>query len=172
MTATATTIRFFQDEDHENPITECDWDGMDFYYGHRNYDLGGTRFHSKDEMDAILEDREGDHVFPVYMYDHSGCTVSLSPFNDPWDSGIVGFIIVDASKHEYDDAHHYASGMVADLDTWLHGDIWSYVIEDGEEDIIDCCGGFFGDDIKTNGMLEHIDEDLHDMAIAAWEDRF
>jgi hypothetical protein len=36
------------------------------------------------------------YVLPVYMYDHSGVSLSTSriyTYNDPWDSGILGFIL-------------------------------------------------------------------------------
>jgi hypothetical protein len=107
------------------------------------------------------------------MYDHSGCTVSLNPFSCQWDSGIVGFVIISsgAYTYTYDSARKYAEGFVADLDTWLQGEIWGYIIEDGKEDIVDSCGGFFGDDIRTNGMLEYIDEEYHALAIEEWEVR-
>ncbi len=34
----------------------------------------------------------GHVVLPVYMYDHSGITISTTPFRSKWDSGKLGFI--------------------------------------------------------------------------------
>lgn len=31
-------------------------------------------------------------LMPLYLYDHSGITISTSEFCDPWDSGQIGFI--------------------------------------------------------------------------------
>jgi len=35
---------------------------------------------------------------PIYMYDHSGISLSTKPFSCPWDSGQVGFIFVSKEK--------------------------------------------------------------------------
>ena len=49
--------------------------------------------------DHILEELGKDHVIlPVYMYRHSGDTVSTEPFNDPWDSGQIGWIYTEHAK--------------------------------------------------------------------------
>lgn len=34
-------------------------------------------------------------ILPLYLFDHSGLTISTSDFNDPWDSGQVGYIYLD-----------------------------------------------------------------------------
>lgn len=36
----------------------------------------------------------GYAIQPVYVYEHSGIAMSVSPFNDPWDSGLYGFIYI------------------------------------------------------------------------------
>ena len=37
-------------------------------------------------------------VLPLYLYDHSGITISTSPFSCPFDSGKVGFVFVTHEK--------------------------------------------------------------------------
>ena len=49
-------------------------------------------------------------------------------------------------------------------DMYVRGDVYHFMIEDEFGDEIDSCGGFYGTDIETNGMLDYIDEDLHDLA--------
>lgn len=39
-------------------------------------------------------------VLPLYIYDHSGVTMSTSTFSCPWDSGWVGFIYVSYAEAE------------------------------------------------------------------------
>ena len=34
-------------------------------------------------------------ILPLYLYDHSGLTMSTNDFGDRWDSGCVGFIYMD-----------------------------------------------------------------------------
>jgi len=56
--------------------------------------------HRKELVDAVLE--EYFVILPLYLYDHSGITMSASPFHCPWDSGQVGYIYVsleDAQKN-------------------------------------------------------------------------
>ena len=39
-----------------------------------------------------LESNPDVVIKPIYMYDHSGQTIRLTPFGDPWDSGVCGYI--------------------------------------------------------------------------------
>ena len=65
---------------------------------HGRYDLGEEdldtdRFSSWQEIETHI--RESNNVIallPLYLYDHSGLSMSTSPFRSRWDSGKVGFI--------------------------------------------------------------------------------
>lgn len=111
-------------------------------------------------------------ILPVFMYDHSGITISTGPFSCPWDSGQVGFIYVTKQNYEtktqkpfnFEDAENILKGEIETLNQYLTGDVWRYTIystEDEEfaneimthEDDLpddrnheDSCGGFFGYD--------------------------
>ena len=174
MTTSNVTIKFTRDEFHENPVTGEEWPGLNFYYGHRRYDLGGFKLNVAEEFDEVMDDAhaDGDWVFKMYMYDHSGCTVSLNEFSCQWDSGMVGFVIISAKDYpSEEDARKYAESFTSTLDSWLQNDIWMFGIEDADGEPIDTCGGFIGDDIQTNGMLEYIPEEYRELAIAEWENR-
>jgi hypothetical protein len=76
-------------------------------YFHKNYILGDKHnlktedFESFDEMaESVLDN--GIYL-PLYLYDHSGITMSYKPFGCRWDSGQVGFIYMTAQdiKKEY-----------------------------------------------------------------------
>lgn len=45
------------------------------------------------ELIALCKDKVA--ILPLYLYDHSGLTMSTSDFGDRWDSGCVGFIYMD-----------------------------------------------------------------------------
>ena len=60
-------------------------------------------------------------ILPLYLYEHTGQTVSLKPFNDRFDSGQVGWIWV-AKEHEKR-ALEYIHAAVKDLDQYLQGDL-------------------------------------------------
>lgn len=62
----------------------------------------------------------------VYMYSHTGQTVSLSPFSCPFDSGIVGYIWTNSDR--------LAESLVKELDAVLRND-W-YVLTDKESNAV------------------------------------
>jgi hypothetical protein len=114
-------------------------------------------------------------TMPLYLYNHSGITISTSPFSCPWDSGQVGFIYVtkEEVKSEYgvkritrklvEKIEGYLEGEVETYDQYLRNDIYGFqIIEDGEE--IDSCYGFYGSNVEENGMLENIDPKHHELA--------
>ena len=138
------------------------------------------------EWDEIYEDRiatklaEHYIILPLYLYDHSGLSISTGSFSCPWDSGQVGFIYVsralaaeeygaktfpelrykDDEVHEFQSldelAEYYLTGEVETYDQYLRGDVYGFVLrgEDGEEE--DSCWGFYGDDWRTNGITDHV----------------
>jgi hypothetical protein len=113
---------------------------------------------------VIEADLEKNYVIlPLYLYDHSGITMSTGPFSCPWDSGKVGFIYVsmERARKEWsgtdeeirEKAKKYLRSEVEEYDQYLTGDVWGYRIfetaseeddEEGEEH--DSCWGFYGMD--------------------------
>jgi len=190
--ATATseiTVRLRMDSDPESPRN---WDNLGtMVCAHRRYNLGDES--GLDEALSIinehLSDRQLDemgfdssHVpdiekaleatgkvvmLPLYLYDHSGITMSTSRFSCSWDSGKVGFIFVSKaklkteygwsrmSKARLEKVYSYLQGEVETYDTFLRGDVWGFqVVEDDE--VVDACWGFFGSDPLTNGVIDHL----------------
>jgi hypothetical protein len=85
-------------------------------------------------------------MLPLYLYDHSGVSMSTAPFACPWDSGQVGYIYVDRTNTEYTDT---LAGLIAEVETYnqyLNNDTYGYVIEDDYGDCLDSCWGFYGVD--------------------------
>jgi hypothetical protein len=201
-------------------------------------------FESRDEVISLIE--ESYVILPLYLYDHGGITMKTSPFNDPWDSGQVGWayahkdkyreetgytenelfskdkkripltgecvklrgheskgidgfglvqeidedkvivnfdynVIVEVRKEENiveatmddvisvrsDMARKDMEGEVRNYDQYLRGDVYWFSIEkivgyddDGEKitEVIDSCGGFYGDNPFENGMVDHMEE--------------
>lgn len=116
--------------------------------------------------------------FPIYMYDHSGVTISTSPFSCVWDSGQLGYIyctketmkeVFDVQvlfKNKIKKAEEILKNEVEEYDKYLTGDVYGFVIKDGEEEV-DSCWGFFGHNWDTNGIKEHIPEELQSESL--WE---
>ena len=120
-------------------------------------------------------------ILPLYLYDHSGLSISCShsyPYNDRWDAGQVGWIYAghDKIKKEYGAVNEKTLKQAKQLlisetetyDNYLRGECYGYVIEkDGEE--VDSCWGFMGDfremlsemkagaDKEYQRLFDHID---------------
>jgi len=96
-------------------------------------------------------------ILPVYLYDHSGITISCShtyPYNDRWDAGQVGWIYAS-----YDDiektygvvnadniktAEQVLVDEISTYDDYICGNAYGYIIEkDGVE--VASCWGYLGD---------------------------
>lgn len=95
----------------------------------------------------------------IYLYDHSGQTISSSPFFYPWDSGLFGIVAVSVEKvkKEYDwklltadrrrKIEGYLQGEIATYDNYLRGEVYGYRITpaDDKDDVLESCWGYFGD---------------------------
>lgn len=110
---------------------------------------------------------------PIYMYDHSGQTISLSPFGCPWDSGCCGYIFVFKDKilkeifganddNWRDKAEEVIKSEIEVYDDYIQGNVYGYCLEEGhtvehkdlitgaiwtstEYEVVDSCCGFYGD---------------------------
>lgn len=116
-------------------------------------------------------------ILPLYLFDHSGLTMSTSPFSCPWDSGQVGFIFASKKKvREYFNWTRLSKARITEVenslksevktyDQYLTGDVWGFrAIEDDEE--VDSCWGFYGENPLTNGMLEYLPKEFVPLAEA------
>jgi hypothetical protein len=141
----------------ENPDSPRSWDNLcELHCCHQRYSLGDKGFNYRTGSDCIQVAQEarkqGDIVLPFYLYDHSGITISLTPFSCPWDSGQVGFIIIRREKmmEEFSSkkftkslknrALKIAQGEVLTYDQYLRGEVYGYQIDDEG----DSCWGFYG----------------------------
>lgn len=89
-------IEVIQDEDAESPRTSFDNLGK-MVCSHGRYFLGDEQLNVDDynSWEEAKKDLVEDGLcLDLYLYDHSGITISTSPFASRWDSGQVGFIYV------------------------------------------------------------------------------
>jgi hypothetical protein len=180
------SIEVHQDEDPSNPRKEFDHFGHMICW-HRRYNLGDEDHPPSPE--DWLRGLAGDHVpfsvdglsvetlwkiveryylvLPLYLYDHSGITISTGRFSCPWDSGQVGWIYAShkeirknwsvkcvrhkVAKHDgtrikaIDYARELLEGEVKEYDQYLTGQVYGYVVKDKDGEDIDSCLGYFGD---------------------------
>jgi hypothetical protein len=175
-----TTLEIVVDND---PLNPREWDNLSrMICFHNKYDLGDKHDYDTDEYDGweemesgIIHNEKPIVILPLYLYDHSGITISTEPFSCRWDSGQVGFVYVnnksvdligctiqnDETLKEYK-ARLKKSIMneVNVYDLYIRGEVYGFNILDEDEEVIDSCSGFYGYDWKSNGMADHIDKDL------------
>lgn len=158
-------LRIFHDDCPDSPR---EWDNIGtMVCFHNRYKLGDNTDYRKEDYNSwgelkqgIIENEGECVILPLYLYDHSGITISTSPFSCPWDSGQIGFIFV--SKHKIkeegideDRVTDILKGEVETYDQYLTGDVYLYEIyrlrtcDLGciHEELVDSCGGFFDKDI-------------------------
>lgn len=146
------------------------------------------------EVRTIIKSMPDVLVLPLYIYEHSGVCLSTSPFNDPWDSGQVGYIyctLEDAKKQWGIDpdqntwkerAKAEMENEVEIYNTFLGGGCYRIAVENFAGDFSmlykDCdplfkdvedgnCGGFFDgydDDEAVNFIQEALGGDITDIS--------
>lgn len=120
--------------------------------------------------ERVLEEAEKTVFFlPLFLYDHSGITMSTSSFGDRWDSGQVGYIILSKekfkkefgvkrlTKKQVEKAYACMKVEVKEYDEYITGQAYGFTIEkevkttreDGEAgptiwDTLESCWGFYG----------------------------
>ena len=144
---------------------------------HGRYNLGDEHdfrvadYDSWGELKAAIAEEENlVAILPLFLYDHSGITMSTSSFSCQWDSGQVGFIyatreaVLEAygkkriSKKTLRAVEASLVAEVKTYDQYLTGDVWGYVIEDDQGKHLDSCWGFFGREFceqQANRQLHH-----------------
>lgn len=162
------SIKIEADGSPENPRTS--WDNLGtMVCFHGRYNLGDKHdFSEPEDFQEFLKKEENNIVaLPLYLYDHSGITMKTSPFSCPWDSGKVGYIYVTkerirkelnckkVSKAIREKVIKILESEVKIYDQYLTGEVYSYSIEDREENLIDSCSGFYGYKHEESGLMEY-----------------
>jgi len=118
---------------------------------HKRYDLGDRQIRSHEELEDLIP--EDAIQLPVYIYDHSGITISTSPFGCPWDSGQVGVIFCSRARarEEFGEGAFETAAIAAmeseikNYNAYLTGEVYYYQVKDPEGNHLDSCYGFVGD---------------------------
>lgn len=148
---------------------------------------------SMSDKDLLALAKEHCVILPLYLYDHSGLSMSTGSFigrahHAEWDSGQVGWIYAakDTILAEYggealspdliEKAEALLNGEVSYYDAFLRGEAYGFQLyEHGEE--VDSCWGFIGspDELRADiegylpeecaGMMEDMDFNVTDTDI-------
>ncbi len=152
------TIDIDQDEWVENPRTYDPLGVMICF--HRTYDLGDKHDYNKDDYGSFEELKKAicnkeniAVILPLYLYDHSGITMSTGSFNCRWDSGQVGWIYLtkeDVRKTygvkritsaTLDRATKALEAEVKIYDSYISGEVYQFTITDSTGETVDNYGG-------------------------------
>lgn len=172
-------LQMFHDTRAESPR---DWDNLGtMAIFHERYNFGdddkkvsfsSADFSGWEEMkEYITNELKAVICLPIYMYDHSGITINTIGFSCPWDSGQVGFIYVTEKQMKDNYGEQYTPenvetarkvliGEVETMDQYIQGQVYGFRIMHHGNLVGESYHGFFGDDIKTNGMMEFIPKEL------------
>lgn len=178
-------IEIFQDENPCNPREDDNVGTMVCFHNRYNlgdkHDLDKDDFNRWEDVENYLIKNEGAAVvLPLYLYDHSGITMSTTPFSCRWDSGQIGFIYVSKAKimSEWggknknltpklkEQATKFLKCEVETYDQYLTGDIYGFVINEistcdkgcEHEEHVDSCWGYYGQEDcmkEAEGIVEH-----------------
>lgn len=164
------------------PVNPREWDNFGtMVCWYRNYALGDKHnfsshadFEKWAKVNKIL-------MSPIYAHEHSGITISLTPFSCQWDSGQVGWIYCERQKILKDFGWNRINQQrklkiieifkqeIKTYDQYLTGDVWGFEIEDPNGNFIDSCWGFYGCDPKENGMWDAWSEEIRHLVDSNYE---
>lgn len=151
------TIKVEDDPEPQDP-RELDHLGT-MLCAHRRYNLGdeqdrGSFDSLKDMYNHLVNERGAKVIIQLYLYDHSGLSMSTNGFSCRWDSGSVGFIyatrediqkwysVKNMTKKVLAKAKEMLELEVEEYDKFLKGEAYGYTILNEEGDHEDSCWGY------------------------------
>ena len=183
-------LAIWSDDDTRNDSRE--WDNVArLYLWHSNYNLGDKNNHetSDDLLQSLASDegiettgeeaerellellKNSYKIMPVYLYDHSGVSVSVAPFSCKFDSGWCGFAILSkqdaikelgATEEDWEEkAEKQIKNEVEIYNVYISGEVCGFSLYEEkacpccgrvELEYVDSCGGFY----STGDMLEYL----------------
>jgi hypothetical protein len=170
-------LKVERDDDPMNPRT--DWDNITtMICFHRNYNLGDKTDYKSSDFDSwedlknqIDRDYKVLSYKPLYLYDHSGITIKTSPFGCNWDSGQVGWVIIDEKQlnsmcgkdfeRGEEKLNLIMDGEVKTYDEYLTGDVYKYEVYEIEtcslghvhKVLLESCGSYYDEgDCRDEGL--------------------
>ena len=105
------------------------------------------------------------YMTAIYAYIHRGITISLTPFNDRWDSGIayVAYIDKNVFRHKFGKWNKKLAMKcleidVHDVDMWFNGEVYGFELLDKDGDWIDGGCGFYGKEALLDYLKNYVSE--------------
>ena len=174
----------FQDDDPLNPCKDLDQPmKLIVEWGWRTEHYGNDFRTIREELEALMPNdvdteemsemqmfnylsakcQDTVRIFPVFVYEHSGITMSMgtsNPYPDAkFDSGLGGFVYLTKEEADkggwfFDQAEELCRDYVKQYDQYLNNQVYGYGNEENEES----CWGFFSDKYGEELWKELVDE--------------
>ena len=141
------TLKYFYDTDPPHPT--LDDNGIRIITWHSSYRIGHIhKFKTPEEFLATIAPNVELHS--LYLYVHSGAKISMTKFQDRWDSMRVGYIYADpevcaAEGWDQEKLRNVLEGEVEIYNQYLDGTVYRLEVRGADGKIIDTCGGLYGD---------------------------
>lgn len=128
----------------------------DLDYNPRNYSS------MEDFEQDIIENEHPVAMKRFYIYDHSQIALSLKPFNDPWDSGIGGVVLITPDSLEKFGVtpENAESALISEFNeyaAYVMGNLWEISIYSEDDPLTPIDGetfaGYYDDAVKQAESL-------------------
>lgn len=174
------TLKVSYDEYPWNPREDDNLTKMICFHKRHNlgdkHDLKSDDFNGWDEMEKFIIKNEKPLIIkPLYLYEHSGITISTSPFSCRWDScGQIGFVFIrkEDVRNEFsikrcgqpikERCNVLLEGEVDTYDKYLRGECYLYRVENEKGEVVESCMGFFDEDECTEegkSIIEYLNKE-------------
>lgn len=137
--------------------------GQIAYFKHSRYVLGTEAVERERMEDIQFKIEIGEYIgLPVFAYVHGGATVRAGTgFSCPWDSGQSGFVYCEREKalEEFTSEEAVIKCLQSEVkifDAYLTGEVYGYRLLDKDDEELESCWGFYGDD-EIDYMLSELD---------------
>lgn len=102
------------------------------------------------DFDPEEEKAKGNIVLPIYALVHSGVSLSTTPFNDPWDSGLCGYAVATPDQimdcygyypRTKEDVESNIRNEVIEMNAYFDGNYIYIALYDERGNYLDCVDG-------------------------------
>ena len=102
-------------------------DDLFLIYDHRDFSVKRKDFKPSDIAENP-KDYNDFFIYPVFAYIHSGVSLSLSHNGDRWDTSMRGYVLVNKSEFNEENARVGALNLIEEWNMYFSGDIYDAVI--------------------------------------------
>jgi hypothetical protein len=180
-------LKIMRDDEPASNPRDCENLGVIACW-HRRYALGDVRPQESSTEWLKANAPKGSIVLPVFMFDHSGITISTSSERFQaadsmrWDWGQLGNIVAtpDNIKKVFGvkkltegvlaKARAALEGEIKVYDQYLRGEVWGYEFT-GDDGEVDSCWGFLGETLEETGIADQVPDAAKPLLQAAWAAR-